>query len=302
MAEERLIDDDIEKHGKYKIRINEDGEEELYLDEEAENDETAFEIPELLEDEEDGSLLTAEQIREREELRAAELERRKAEVAASLEKIREMLAGESFEGALYELDSLKEMDEENGAAAVLKVRALTEDFKDFSSEDIAAAAEDIKKYSSQEDKAEVADAVAGLKLRETELEKEVAKLGEKNESAKAERRGIFLKKRAKSGYIMGAILLPMVVFIVLAAYFGSIMHSVKSLVYVYTMIPFIVLAALFFVAALVALKNFWKNAKLVSMNENNLSTAIGREYEEKLAQKEAISAILSALGADDDIS
>lgn len=302
MAEERLIDDDKDKHGKYKIRVNEDGEEELYLDENTEDDETAFEIPELLEDEEDGSLLTPEQLREREELRAAELERRKAEIAAELQKAREMLAGASFEGALYALETVEEIDDKCGAAAVLKVRALTRDFKDFTSEDIIETAENMQKISSDEDKAEVADVIPELKDRLSGLEKEVAVLEETNENGKAERREIFLKKRAKSGYILGAICVPLIVFIALAAYFGSIMHSVQSLKYVYTMIPFIVLAAASFVAALVALRMFWKNAKLVSLNEKNSSTSVGREYEAKLFEKSAVAAILSALGAGDDIS
>ena len=59
MAEERLIDDDKDK--KYKIRINEQGEEELVLDETRaesdaeESDEVGFEVPELDEDDEEAA-------------------------------------------------------------------------------------------------------------------------------------------------------------------------------------------------------------------------------------------------------
>ena len=48
MAEERLIDDD--KDRKYKIRKNENGEDELVIDglpEEEDREEIAFEVPDL---------------------------------------------------------------------------------------------------------------------------------------------------------------------------------------------------------------------------------------------------------------
>ena len=79
MAEERLIDDD--KDRKYKIRINEYGEEELIIDEsaeeEAESEIPVFEIPEDGEDDEEAALLTPEQLAERERLKLEEQTKRK---------------------------------------------------------------------------------------------------------------------------------------------------------------------------------------------------------------------------------
>ena len=64
MAEERLIDDDKDK--KYRIKINADGEEELVINEDAEEqtenvEEVAFEAPEQEDNDEEAAVLTPEQ-------------------------------------------------------------------------------------------------------------------------------------------------------------------------------------------------------------------------------------------------
>ena len=60
MAEERLIDDD--KDRKYKIRINEDGEEELVIDDRVEEPEVEeqpeFDMTDFDEDDEEAAVMT----------------------------------------------------------------------------------------------------------------------------------------------------------------------------------------------------------------------------------------------------
>ena len=73
MAEERLIDDD--KDRKYKIRINEDGEEELVIDDTPDEDESdipVFQIPVYDEDDEDATSLSPQEFAEREKRKKEE--------------------------------------------------------------------------------------------------------------------------------------------------------------------------------------------------------------------------------------
>ena len=70
MAEERLIDDD--KDRKYKIRKNENGEDELVIDglpEEEDREEIAFEVPDLESDDEEAAVMTPEQLAARDKAR-----------------------------------------------------------------------------------------------------------------------------------------------------------------------------------------------------------------------------------------
>ena len=77
MAEERLIDDD--KDRKYRIRVNENGEEELeIIDPDDVDEEPVFDMPDYEEDDEEAAILTPEQLAERERIKAEE-ERARAE-------------------------------------------------------------------------------------------------------------------------------------------------------------------------------------------------------------------------------
>ena len=79
MAEERLIDDD--KDRKYKIRINEDGEEELVIDDTPDEDESdipVFQIPVYDEDDEDATSLSPQEFAEREKRKKEEQEVRES--------------------------------------------------------------------------------------------------------------------------------------------------------------------------------------------------------------------------------
>ena len=77
MAEERLIDDD--KDRKYKIRVNEDGEEELIIAPQTAAEEAAeidFEVPDFDDDDEEAAVMTPEQLAARQRRREEEAARR----------------------------------------------------------------------------------------------------------------------------------------------------------------------------------------------------------------------------------
>ncbi len=62
-----MIDDD--KDRKYKIRKNEDGEDELYIEGGDGEEEIGFEVPEFDTDDEEAAVMTPEQLAERERRR-----------------------------------------------------------------------------------------------------------------------------------------------------------------------------------------------------------------------------------------
>ena len=90
MAEERLIDDD--KDRKYKIRIGENGEEELVL-EGGDEDETVFDIPVFEEDDEEAVDLTPDMLAERDRLRKQEEQARADKCGKLLTDARSALEG-----------------------------------------------------------------------------------------------------------------------------------------------------------------------------------------------------------------
>ena len=118
MAEERFIDDD--KNRKYRIRINEAGEEELEIIDSGEEDgeqepfETGLEVPEFEEDDEEAATMTPEQLflarKQREEERAE-----KSHKAGELVQKAYALAEDGQEEyALATLDSAQNEFEELG--------------------------------------------------------------------------------------------------------------------------------------------------------------------------------------------
>ena len=297
-----MRDDDLEKRAKYRIRLNADGEEELYYDEDADGGEAEFEIPEFLEDDEEAAIMTPEQLAEREEARRREAERRKAENAALIAKVRKLLADGDYAGATSVLDSLYDVGAAFGEAAVLKLRAVTNDLNDFSSSEISSLAEDIQKNASEDEKKELGGNVVRLKKEMVSLKEKEIDLNEKNETGKGERRAIFLKKRAQTGYTLGAIIILFLISLSFSGYFTSIMHSVNSLKYVQIVMVLLIVSGVLFIAMLVAAKFFWKYAWLVKLNEKNSTTQLGRDYEDTVRARAAIEAVLAAIGEGNDLS
>lgn len=298
MAEERLIDDD--KDRKYKIRINEDGEEELVIDDTAGEDEESdipvFEVPVYYEDDEEAAVLTPEQLLERERLKREEEEARAERVNSLCAKAREKLEEGDFEAAKYALSQAEELTEENGEVYCLKLRTLTRGFTDYTSlEDCAEAADGVKEYADAESKAELKAMSEGLEKLVSEAEEQTNKLAEENESKKEERRTVFAQEKTHTlvGFLLSSV--PFAVLLIMTIVFGSMMFSKENGSFI---IVTIVLGALAFIAlicTLVAANKFWAAMRKVKLNERDTSTKLGREYLESKTRSELLNRIYTAL-------
>ncbi|MDE6868223.1 MAG: hypothetical protein K2J83_03665, partial [Clostridia bacterium] len=207
MAEERLIDDD--KDRKYKIRKNADGEEELVIDEGGEEDEVeipVFEVPYAEEDDEEAAVLTPEQYAERERIKREEEAARAKKAEQLLAEAKQKLASGDMEGAQYDLSRAEEFLK-NGEVYCLMLKAYTRNFHDYTALEYAKkAADGVKTYASDEQKADLKKCGKGLKDKIAEVKSATDGLCAQNEEKKTERREFFAaeKKRAQNLFI-GAI-------------------------------------------------------------------------------------------------
>lgn len=297
MAEERLIDDDKDK--KYKIRKNAEGVDELYIDGEPE-EELTFEIPEFETDDEEAAVMTPEQLAAREKMREDEERRRVEKIADLIQKAERALEEGDYDSARYHLAEAAETDGKNGEIRFLQLKALTQNFTDFTlASDAAEVAESVKAYCTPEQKSALKEISAPLSERLSQTEKELETLGEENETKKAERRAVFKQKRKKALIAFAATGVPLVIFAIAAAIMGSIMHSRKDGVLVIVTIVLAALALVALIATLFTAHNFWKTSQKVSRNENNANTRLGREYEAKKVEFNALTAIFSALNTEE---
>lgn len=291
MAEERLIDDDKDK--KYKIRKNAQGEDELYIDDKAEaEEEVIFEIPEFETDDEEAAVMTPEQLAAREKMREDEKRRRTEKLADLIEKSKAAMAAGNFESAHYYLEEAAETDGENGEVYCLQIKAALRGFTDYTLwEEAEKAAEGVKKYATEEQKAELKEISEPLSERLAKTEAEMNALGDENETKKAERREVFKARRKKALFAFAATGVPFVIFAIIAAVMASVMNSRKDGALVIVTIVFGALAAIALVATLFTAHRFSAASQKVKRNENNRNTKLGREYEVKKAEYNALVAI-----------
>lgn len=298
MAEERLIDDDKDK--KYRIRVNADGEEELVVEtnpeqEEAEHEEIALDAPE--EEDDDEKLLTPEQLaakREREEKLLQEQRERVEKLIASAKA--DCAAGK-FSTALEYLEQAEETDGDNGEIYLLRMKAYTSNFSDFSQAIKAAeSAEKVKELTSSPLREEAyAVASPALESKIAELRESVTSLNKENEEKKAERAVVF-KSSQKCAIITFCALFGL--FAVLCGacgYFASVIYSVANGTNLILTCVFGGLAFAAFIALVLVAR--WLNiaCRRVRLNNKNTSTALGREFLAKQADLKACIAIRDAL-------
>ena len=303
MEEERLIDDD--KDRKYKIRINEDGEEELVIDDGADEDEESdipvFEVPIYEEDDEEAAVLTPEQLLERERQKREEEQAIAERVSSFCAKAREKIAEGDYESAKYALSQAEELRDNDGEVYCLKLETLTRGFTDYTElEDSADAADGVKEYADAESRAKLKAKAAGLEKLMAEAQAQTDKLSEENESKKEERRAVFAQKRKSTLIGLLATAVPFVCLLIATIVFGSMMFAKQNGAY---LIATIALGALSFVAlicTLVAANKFWSAMRNVKLNERDTSTKLGREYLESKTRSEQLNRIYTAL--NDDIS
>lgn len=297
MAEERLIDDDLNKDKKYRIRKNADGEDELYIDdsvqEEPEDFEAvSFDVPEFSEG--DGEL-TPEQIAAAEQERRERAQRIKSALSVNIEKAQAKLLEEDFKGALEFSEAALQIDPTSGTAWSLKLKSLTENFTDFERiDDCVGMAENVTQYCNFEQKSELADASAPLENKIFKLEEQAAVMHVEVEQKKAERRAVFIDKRKKSLKWFSVTVIPLILCLVLTIVFASSILDLvrKEGAYVTLTIVFAALTAIFFVATIFTAHRMWDAMKKVSLNEKNSSTALGRDYEKLLSEIKKLNTVL----------
>lgn len=301
MAEERIIDDDEDKdkNKKYRFRINEDGEEELEIDEldeeeaaeeraEAEGDD--FEIPEFEEDDEDAAAMTPEQLQ-------AELKKQQEEQTARENRARELYnkaLALMDEGdrmyALTTLDSATAELADMGEIYPLKLRILTDDYTRLPEPgQLIAPAEGCRDHCTPAQRSEVSQKLTPLLHAELQKqERENVRLKDENEEKKAARRIKFAKKYrvALRNFVLAFV--PFIIMLVLGIGFCSVRYADKGGTFLVLTIVFFSLAAVALIASIVMARFLAEAARRVRVNERDTSTAIGREYLQGAAREEEL--------------
>ena len=116
MAEERFIDDDLNKNKKYRIRVNEDGEEELIIDaptdDEQPEGQMLFDVEEVEEEDEEAAAMTPEQLAARREKEQREELERQLKLGALLESAQRDIENGAWSTALDCLAMADELSRE----------------------------------------------------------------------------------------------------------------------------------------------------------------------------------------------
>ncbi len=290
MAEERMIDDDLNKDKKYRIRKNADGEEELIIDDGADE---AFELPQTpefsvpeTEDEQTESPGQTESNEYPYEVTASEC-------SVLVDKARACMEEGDLEAALKNLDEAQNYDPYYGGAWALRLELLTKNLTDFEdAENLEEVAKNVSSYCTDGQKAALAQNSQVLEQKIIALEEQAAALHVEVEQKKSERREVFLADRKRTLIWFSATAVPFLVCLVVALAFTSVMFARQDGLNIIIMIVFAALAALFFIASLVTGHKLWAAMKKVSLNEKNSSTKIGREYEQTLAEAKKLNTVL----------
>lgn len=302
MAEERFIDDD--KDRKYRIRINEAGEEELEILENPEEEEpqeesyeTGLEIPEFEEDDEEAADMTPEQLfkarKAQEEERAASIER----AQEFIKKAEELYAEGKTEYALTSLDSAQKENSEAEGIYPLKLKILSKNFTSLSRlEECIDAAEGHRDYSTVEEKREISEKFSPVIERELEEQKAKNKaMYAENEGKKSERRVRFKAQLKKSVLHFALAFVPFLIFLCLGIGYSTIMFADRGGLYLILTIVFFALAAAMLIVSLILSRPLARDARRLRVNERDTSTAIGRAYLEGADRAGKLEELYSAI-------
>lgn len=302
MAEERLIDTDKDK--KYRFRINEDGEEELIIDdglteeEPSSAEEISFEVPEEGFDDEEAAVMTPEQLAERRR-RAEQAEREREEkLAAFISAAREDFEAENYATALENALGAEELAPEDGEIHALKLLIYTRGFTSYDGtlEKAAQAAEDVKAYCSEEKKAELYTmAQESLEANISALSERVSALSAENEQKKAERAVRFNADNKKARMRFGLFAGPCAVLLALLIFFSTQMFADQSGTFIVITIVFGCLEFIGLIALIISARLWNIAARRVRMNKNDTKTKLGREYVAEKNKLDFFNAIYSCL-------
>ena len=292
MAEERLIDDD--KDRKYRIRVNENGEEELVIidnDDEEEEDIPVFGV--VTDDEEE---MSEEELAKKAEERRAAAQRKAEELKSAA---RAQMEEGDYESAQYSLSQASELTEYDGELYYLQLKAYSRGMTNFLDlQKCIDASVGVREYSTKEQKEELNSLSEPLKTRIDEFEQKCNNLNEENERGKEERRATFVADKKKSLIIFSCTAVPFIALFVLAIVFSSMMFADLSGIYIVLTIVFSVLAVVALFLALFTFYKFWTANRKVKLNESNYATKVGREYLACKEELENLNAIYSSFNND----
>ncbi len=279
MSEIRLTDDD--KDRKYRIRINEKGEEELEILQPEEQPEEEEELLDFQTDYEDGEEENSEETLAL--MRAAKEEQARLareEAQSFIAKAKERIQEGDTEFALVALDSAQKSWDEEWEIYTLKLELLTKNFTDFSRIDECVTLEDEdKKFVPDDVKEELRGKYAStIKEKLNEQQKMVAGIRAENEEKKSDRRVKFKRQRniALRNFMFAFI--PFILILGAAIGFNSVMMSDREGTLAVVTIVLYSLAAVLFIVSIVLLRPLMRALNRLSRNEKNTSTAIGRTY------------------------
>ncbi|MGN0806032.1 MAG: cysteine-rich outer membrane protein [Candidatus Coproplasma sp.] len=291
MAEERLIDTDKDK--KYRIRKNADGEDELFIDESVDEEQTE-EVTFMVEDEaneaEEPSFSDYSQIEE-------ETKQRTEEAAELIQNARKDCDEERFATAADYLEKAIELDPENGEIYALELVAYTRNFTDFSRvKDAREYIDELKRYTSKQTKEELfAKSSEVLEANIDSLKKSVTELDEENSRQKAIRAKKFVADRSRAISFTVIVLALLFVFAALSIYYFVNIHSVQNNTNLIMAIIFAALAFIALVFTAFILRRLLTACRRVRLNKKNTATKLGRELLAKQADLDAFTAIYEAL-------
>ncbi|MGN0824610.1 MAG: hypothetical protein ACI4MB_06060 [Candidatus Coproplasma sp.] len=298
MAEERLIDTDKDK--KYKIRKNADGEDELYIDDSAAEEqveEVTFLVDEeeLEETEENSAASFAYD--EENERNFKEKKQNALKAAELVESARKECEKGWYASAVESLEKAIELDGENGEIYALEIVAYTRNFTDYSRiKDAKEYAGELKKYTDKQTKKELFEKSSESMLSNINaLSRKVAALSEENEKQKEIRAKKFIADRNKAITFICVSLSFFAVFFGLSTYFFLNIHSIQTntnliLAIVFTSLEFIALVFTAFI-----LRQLLTACRRVRLNKKNTATKLGREMLANQADLDAFNAIYNAL-------
>ncbi len=301
MAEERLIDTDKDK--KYRIKVNEDGEEELVVEDnggeaETEIEEVMFAVPDEVDAvPEDEQGLTPEQLAEKRAREEAEAAERKARVDELLGKARSDISLYRFATALEFIEKAEELDGENGEAQALKLEAYTRRFTDYSQIVPASdCAEKLSQYTSDERKQQLLKVAAPSFDDEiAKLRKTVSAMNKENEEKKAERAVRFNRDRNIAIGVFCALFAVLATFVALSCYFSTLIRTVPTNYYLVLTLVFAGLALITLLAEAFAARFLNITCRRVRLNKKNTTTQLGRDLLAEQTKLKAFIAVYSAL-------
>ncbi len=276
MAEERLVDDDLNKG--LKLRKTEEGAEE-------ESGEFSFEFP-MMDEEDDEELagLTPEEALALRKQKAEAAQRRKEDYEKLLKEGEALLEQKQYESAEQVFEKALDLDDPATTASVGYWRAKTADFEnpDVLIDEYLEAGIESLEYDLGYEATEIVreQFKPQFEKRLQEYKAEEAPLTENVEGKQVKRREILTerKKKALKGFLFSAA--PLLVFVLLTAFFGLKITSTPDGRFILPTVIFGVLSAIAFVPFLLLTNKYINACRIFNKNEKLTATEEGERLVE----------------------